>query len=151
MAIDQGGDVFQVAGFTPLKSINNDIPWSETLSEIGDIVQIDFGRETHWNLTIEYSFDDRSVWLVFGDAVSHRVHDEREISHYWEQRSDEGVLPAYAYEINQSPYLRELANGVTAAMNKTRPLRHFLAGGLNTCVEVIAFDVPRISYSKPTS
>jgi hypothetical protein len=113
----------------------------------GDLVRIEFGRHTDWALIAEYVLESGTRWIVVGDPVSFRVHDEREIQPYWEQRAAEGAPIAMAYEIEQSAYLDELRQGVSAMMEM--PLRHFLIGGANTCLEIISSEPPVVGAEPP--
>jgi len=80
--------------------------------------------------------------------VSYRVHDERELAPYWYTRNNEGAPVAFAYEVGASPYLEELKNGVTGLVEG--PLRHFVLGGQNLCLEVLTTGaLPNVSYDKP--
>jgi len=114
---------------------------------MGDIVQIDYGHRTGWVLIAEYETANGPLWITVDDPISHRAHDERELIDYWNQRSVEGAPIAVAYEIEASRYLDELRTGLSGLTDM--PLRHFLIGGQNLCLEVIASDLPNIHTSPP--
>ncbi|MEH6665889.1 MAG: hypothetical protein V7678_13645 [Brevundimonas sp.] len=130
-------------GFRP---IDDEVGWSPADSHLGDFVQVDFGTATGWSLIAEYVYGNTSVWIQ-ATPVSYRVHDESELIHYWNRRQEEDVLVAFAYEIEVSPYLDEMKNGVTSMIGTG--LRHFLCAGQNTCVEIIAEQPPMILTQRP--
>lgn len=132
-----------VNGFRP---IDDELRWSLPDGVMGDFVQVDFGSATDWSLIAEYACGDISVWLQ-ATPVSYRVQDERELIHYWNRLSDENVPVAFAYEIESSAYLDEMKNGVTSLIGTV--LRHFVCGGQNTCVEIIAEQPPMILTQRP--
>ena len=114
---------------------------------MGNIVQIDYGHRTAWVLIAEYETAGGTLWITVDDPISHRAHDDRELIDYWNQRSAEGAPIAVAYEIEKSSYLDELRTGVSGLIDT--PLRHFLLGGQNLCLEVIASHPPAIHTSFP--
>lgn len=132
-------------GFRP---IDQDLAWPDPEGRIGDILQVDFGCRTSWRLLVEYTGHGGSVWLCFDRPVSYRVHDEREMTAYWLRRSQEGATISRAYEIEASAYLDEMRDGVSASSGQR--LRHILIGGHDTCVEVIATDLPAVSLARPS-
>jgi hypothetical protein len=114
-----------------------------------DIIQIDFGHRTDWILVAEYDTPGGTLWLTVDKPVSHRVHDERELLAYWNQREAEGAPVSASYEIETSAYLDELREGLTGLVGSE--LRHFLIGGLNICLEVIATTPPQVHTSPPSA
>lgn len=130
-------------GFRP---IEDELGWAPAGGRLGDFVQVDFGSATGWSLIAEYDCGDSSVWLQ-ATPLSYRVHDESELINYWNLRKDEGVPVAFAYEIEVSPYLTEMRDGVTSLSGTA--LRHLLFAGENTCVEIIAEQPPVILTQRP--
>jgi hypothetical protein len=115
---------------------------------LGDFVQINFGHSEKWRLVAKYESSIDPLWIVFDKIVSFRVQDEREILSYWSARDKEGVPISFAYEIAVSNYLSELKQGFTGVTE--RSIHHFLLGGQNTCLEVLACDRPDIWHQKPS-
>jgi len=137
-----GLERFQTRGFKPLEHGFPSLNPSR-----GDIVQIDYGYRTGWVLVAEHENTDGTYWITFDDPVSHRAHDEGDIHAYWPRRAEEGVPVSFAYEIQETPYLEELRQGVKGLIGL--PLRHFLVGSQNVCLEVISTELPVISTTPP--
>ena len=129
------------------RCIDEELGWPGPPGWIGDFVQIDFGHRTGGALVAEYTGPDQALWVLVEDPVSYRVHDERELVAYWTQRAEENAPIAFAYELEESAYLIELREGVSGMIGT--PLRHFLMGGQNACLEVIARNLPTITSSRP--
>ncbi|WP_172274331.1 hypothetical protein [Caulobacter sp. RHG1] len=132
------------AGF---RSLDDGLGWRGGPAPSGDIWQIAYGARTGWKLIAEYVGDGGPAWVIFEDHISHRAHDERELVVYWTQRNEEGAPVSFAYEIMQSAYLAEMHRGVSGLA--VGGLRHFLFGGQNLCLEVIATTPPMITYTAP--
>ncbi|MBA3999281.1 MAG: hypothetical protein C0461_01675 [Brevundimonas sp.] len=130
-------------GFRP---IDDELGWSLADGRLGDFIQVDFGAATDWSLIAEYACGNASVWLQ-AKPVSYRVQDEGELINYWNRRKEENALVAFAYEIEASPYLTEMRDGVTSLSGTA--LRHFLFAGENTCVEIIAEQAPMLLTKRP--
>lgn len=128
------------------RSIDDELGWSPAGGRLGDFVQVDFGAATGWSLVAEYDCGNSSVWMQ-ATPVSYRVQDEGELISYWNRRKDEGISVAFAYEIETSPYLTEMRDGVTSLSGTA--LRHFLLAGENTCLEIIAEQAPMILTQRP--
>jgi hypothetical protein len=128
-------------------SLDEQIGWRGGPKAEGDLFQFAYGLKTGWRLVAEYDGEAGSAWVVVEDPISYRVHDERELIPYWVRRDEEGAPVSFAYEIAKSVYLDELSQGVTGLVNG--PLRHFLLGGQNQCLEIIAREVPQILYVAP--
>lgn len=129
------------------RAINGDLGWPEAGHGSGDIVQVDCGWRTGWQLTAEYEHPGGDLWVIFSDPVSYRVHDERELLPYWEQLRLEAVSPSCAYEIAESDYLAEMRRGISGLTEA--PLRHILISSQNICLEVITTQLPSLSATQP--
>lgn len=132
------------AGFV---SIDQQIDWRGGPKDQGDLFQFAYGLRTGWKLIAEYDGEIGSAWVIVDVPISYRVHDERELIAYWARRDEEGILPAFGYEIAKSIYLEELSRGVSGLV--AGPLRHFLLGGQNQCLEVISNGLPQVTYTRP--
>lgn len=132
------------AGFA---TIDQEIGWRGGPRDEGNLFQFVYGLKTGWKLVAEYDGEIGSAWVIVDDPISYRVHDERELISYWARRDEEGISPAFGYEISKSVYLDELSQGVSGLV--TGPLRHFLLGGQNQCLEIIASELPKIIYTRP--
>lgn len=128
-------------------SIDQQIDWRGGPKDQGDLFQFEYGLRTGWKLIAEYDGEIGSAWVIVDDPISYRVHDERELIAYWARRDEEGVSPAFGYEITKSIYLEELSRGVSGLV--TGPLRHFLLGGRNQCLEIISNGLPKVIYTRP--
>jgi hypothetical protein len=129
------------------RSLDQQLGWPFPPDKMGDIVQISYGYRTNWVLVAEFEMAKQAVWITVDDPISHRAHDERELIDYWNQRAVEGSPIAVAYEIETSRYLDELKTGVSGLIDT--PLHHFLFGGQNLCLEIIASEFPTIHTTPP--
>src|SRR5262245_17879372 len=117
--------------------LDDEIQWpAATRRELWDIVQVQFGRKTEWQLRLELADNGQAARATFDDVVSFRVHDEAEIVEYWTARDREGIGVGTCYAIRSSDYLDEISRGITG-ISRNRPMRHFLLCGRDICVEVI--------------
>lgn len=132
------------SGFIALDAL---LGWRGGWKGGGDLFDIRYRPSVGRRLIAEYDGDSGAAWIVVEDPVSYRVCDERELLPYWNQRAEEGAPVAFAYEIAQSAYLDEMAAGLTGLSDGV--LRHFLLGGQNLCLEVIAADLPEVVYERP--
>lgn len=105
------------------------------------IEEVRFGFEPARRLQITLGDREGLDHIVVDDPTSHRVQDERDMLDYWSARSGEGVGNGCVYQIAQSPYLSELSQGVSSF---ERALVHYLILGEDICVEVIAYERPRL-------
>lgn len=105
------------------------------------IDEVRFGFEPARSLRITLGDTESLDHILIEDPTSHRVQDERDMLDYWSARSGEGVGIGCVYQIAQSPYLSELSKGVSSF---ERALVHYLFLGEDVCVEVIAYDRPRL-------
>lgn len=144
MSVEQVDLILPPLGFA---SIDQQIGWRGGPKDQGDLFQFAYGLKTGWKLIAEYDGEIGSAWVVVDDPISYRVHDERELIAYWARRDEEGIPPAFGYEISKSIYLDELSRGVSGLV--TGPLRHFLLGGQNQCLEIISNELPKVTYTRP--
>ena len=144
MSSDQIDFATLPSGFT---SIDQKIDWRGAPRDAGDLFQFAYGSETAWKLVAEYDGEVGSAWVIANDPISYRVHDERELLAYWARRDEEGIPPAFGYEIARSIYLEEISRGVSGFAGS--PLRHFVFGGSNQCLEIIARELPKVTYTRP--
>ena len=128
-------------------SIDQQIDWRGGPKDQGDLFQFAYGIKTGWKLIAEYDGEIGSAWVIVDDLISYRVHDERELLAYGTRLDEEGVPPAFSYEISRSIYLDELSRGVSGLV--TAPLRHFLLAGQNQCLEIISHELPKVTYTRP--
>lgn len=126
-------------------SLNNELGWRSLLGEHWDIISVQYGDNTEWQLLLQVeALDGTREEVTFTDVVSFRVHDEAEIHHYWVARENEGAAASRVYIIRDSTYLDEIATGVSGRSDG--PLIHYLVAGENTCVEVIGRSPPALSF-----
>jgi hypothetical protein len=123
--------------------LDDELNWPRIGRTLWDIVQVDYGHRTKWELRIELEHDGRLAEAVFDHVVSYRVHDEREIFQYWAALARENAPVGTIYVIQKSDYLNEIKRGSTGLVTKS--LRHFLLAGMNICVEVIGSGNPTLS------
>jgi hypothetical protein len=129
------------AGFI---SLDAELGWTSAPGEHWDIVGVEFGDRTGWQLRIEIeALAGTQRTLIFTDLVSFRMQDEAEIYGYWTDRNAEGGPVAAIYSIGSSAYLDEIGTGLAAQM--VGPLTHYLVGGQNMCVEVIGRSPPTLA------
>ena len=123
--------------------LDGELHWPPTGRHLWDIVQVDFGRKTDWQLRLELTRNGQTVKVVFDDVISFRVHDEAEIAEYWTTREKEGVAVGTVYALRKSAYLDEIGRGISA-ISHALPMSYFLLTGNDTCVEVIGPQPPRL-------
>ena len=129
------------AGFI---SLDAELGWTSAPGEHWEIVGVQFGDRTDWQLRIEIeALAGTQRTLIFTDLVSFRMQDEAEIYGYWTDRNAEGAPDAAIYSIGSSAYLDEISMGLSAQM--VGPLIHYLVGGQDMCVEVIGRSPPRLA------
>ena len=88
----------------------------------------------------------RKMAIAISKPVSFRVLDERELTHYWEERTNEDVDPSTSiYEISSSAYREEALQH--SLKDPGSHLTHILFAGSDTCVEVIACDITTIALN----
>lgn len=124
-------------------SLDAEMEWTSSFAEHWDIVGVQFGHRTEWQLRLEIgALEGGEKTVVFTDPVSFRVQDEGEIYTYWLDREREGAPIASVYSIMSSAYLDEISTGVSA--QAIGPVTHYLIGGQNICVEVIGRSPPKL-------
>ena len=122
-------------------SLDAELGWTSSFDEHWDIVGVQFGHRTEWQLRLEVvGLRGAEHTVIFSDPVSFRVQDEGEIYSYWVDREKEGAPIASVYAIMSSAYFDEISTGVSA--QAIGPLTHYLICGQNTCVEVIGRSPP---------
>lgn len=124
-------------------SLDAELGWTGSFGEHWDIVGVQYGHRTQWQLRLEVeAFDGSEKTVIFADPVSFRVQEEGEIYAYWVDRDTEGAPIASVYTIKRSAYLDEISMGVSAeAMG---PVTHYLICSQNVCVEVIGRSRPEL-------
>lgn len=105
------------------------------------IVEVNFGHSTAWDLRLELEREGQAAQVVFADPVSFRVHDEGELLTYWVARDAQGVDIGTFYSLENSIVLQEFIHEVGGS----KPLRHFLVAGSDTCVEVLGVQPPEVT------
>ena len=110
-----------------------------------EIVAVEYGRGTGWELAITMESDGQFILLTFANVVSFRAQDEGNMLEYWPIIKREGVAVGTIYEIGRSTYKDEFQANSVAGI--AMPLTHYLVAGNNLCVEPLTGpdDAPTMS------
>lgn len=112
------------------------------LKNLWDVIGVSYGHVTDWRLEIELEhLSGMTAHLIFAQAASFRVQDERDMLGYWAARDREGVAVGDLYQVETSLYLTEFATSISGY---TEDLVHYLVCGRDVCVEVLSSKRPRL-------
>jgi hypothetical protein len=112
------------------------------LKNLWDVIGVAYGHVTDWRLEIKLEhLSGMTATVIFDQAASFRVQDERDMLGYWAARDREGVAVGDLYQVETSLYLTEFATSISGY---TEDLAHYLVCGRDACVEVLSSKMPRL-------
>jgi len=104
-------------------------------------VSYEFGR---LEIRVNSSYDDRRAIVLFSDAQSFRVLNERDLNEYWPIFSSPN---GWLFEISEGGWLSQEQEREESLTWQIIPdLREFLITGSHDCVSVLSCDAPMVSY-----
>jgi hypothetical protein len=114
------------------KLLERDVAYEESITDTGVV------------LTIELNAADGTKFVVsFDDYISYRKIDEGDAFHILQDISETSQLGLLIYRVDQSEFIEWLKEE-NLGVRDSGPLKHFCVLTLDSVIDVIAYDEPKI-------
>ena len=101
-----------------------------------------------WLLRVTVTFEDQKnpVYLEFEGVRGFRVLDEGDLIEFW---SNDCCLEGWLVEITKGGWFALEQSRSGFITSPEQGFREYLIAGINACVSVIAYEVPRVYQAQP--